>query len=321
MRLNDIENWGLNIIERVESKQPIEDLRVELKSKWPKDISKTARQLAGHANAAHGESILWLIGIDEKSGVTGANYEEISNWKQSVESKFDGLSPTLTHINIPYKGKTVVALFFETERRPFLVKNPEGGAISLEVPWRDAGSTRTANRTDLLKMLSPIYQTPLFEVIQGQLVISEEKQNGYGGIICRGGLSIDVYITPQNNNRIIIPCHQCRAKLKFVDSGLILDIEELFFSYSGTSFWVGDRTSVSSTIICTPTEIVIDGPGMAKIQTANPSLTEQQKSLAHGNVEIELKMRTAGGEQPISVTSNFKQVEKPEGALGAWILS
>lgn len=319
MRLNDIENWGLHIIECVESKRPVEDIRVELKSEWPKNYDKAARQLAGHANAARGEPILWLIGVDERRGVTGADYEEISNWKSSVESRFDGLLPTLTHINILYKGKTVVALFFETERRPFLVKNPQGGAISLEVPWRDAGSTRTANRIDLLKMLSPIYQTPSFEVIQGRLVISTQEYDGYGQRICVGGLFVDVYITPRNNNRIVIPYHRCRASLKFIDSGLFFEIK-VAFCHSNINLWPMSKTQVSSTIICTTTEIVIDGPGMAKIETANPYLTEQQKSLAHGNVEIELKMCTTEGEVPISIVSDFRQVETPKGALGMWEL-
>jgi len=99
MRLNDIESWALNVIQRVESKQPVEDSRVELKSEWPKDHNKAARQIAGHANAAHGESILWLLGVDEREGVTGVDYEEISNWKQSIEAKFEGLLPPLTHLN------------------------------------------------------------------------------------------------------------------------------------------------------------------------------------------------------------------------------
>lgn len=69
MRMNDIENWALKIIDRVQSSQPVEDSRVELKAQWPVELNKAARQIAGHANAAHGESILWLIGIDEKEGV------------------------------------------------------------------------------------------------------------------------------------------------------------------------------------------------------------------------------------------------------------
>ena len=67
MRNHEIEAWALGIIDRVIQKQPIEDDRVELKAEWP-DALKAARRIAGHANAARGEPILWLIGVDEKAG-------------------------------------------------------------------------------------------------------------------------------------------------------------------------------------------------------------------------------------------------------------
>ena len=57
MRIHEIETWVLQIVERVESEQPIEDSRIELKSDWI-DPAKAARQLAGHANAAHGDTLL-----------------------------------------------------------------------------------------------------------------------------------------------------------------------------------------------------------------------------------------------------------------------
>lgn len=65
MRARDIEFWALSVIERVELKQPHEDFLIELKRKWV-PLSKAARRIAGHANAARGEPILWLIGVDEK---------------------------------------------------------------------------------------------------------------------------------------------------------------------------------------------------------------------------------------------------------------
>jgi len=55
MRPCDIEAWAVPILERVEKKQPVEDTRVELKAIRPTDIKKTARKIAGHANAARGD--------------------------------------------------------------------------------------------------------------------------------------------------------------------------------------------------------------------------------------------------------------------------
>jgi len=123
MKAHEIEYKVLNIIDRVNSAQPIEDYLVELKSEWPSP-EKAARQIAGHANAARGAPILWLIGVDQEHGVVGAEVNELANWYTAVKSLFDGLSPYLTYINIPYKQHTVVALHFDTSRAPYVVKNP-----------------------------------------------------------------------------------------------------------------------------------------------------------------------------------------------------
>lgn len=84
MRNSEIERWSLDVIRRVEGQQPVEDSRVELKRAWPSDYPKTARRIAGHANAARGEPILWLIGVDETAGVLGADYAEFSGWFSQV---------------------------------------------------------------------------------------------------------------------------------------------------------------------------------------------------------------------------------------------
>ena len=78
MKKQDIEFKVLDIIDRLEKGQPIEDDTVELKAEWPKDHFRAARRIAAHANSARGEPLLWLIGIDEKAGVVGADFEGLS---------------------------------------------------------------------------------------------------------------------------------------------------------------------------------------------------------------------------------------------------
>jgi hypothetical protein len=50
------------------------------------------------------------------------------------------------HLGVPRGDKTLVALWFETDRAPFVVKNPEGGAITREVTWREGTAIRSATR-------------------------------------------------------------------------------------------------------------------------------------------------------------------------------
>jgi len=148
MKPHEIETWTLTAIEQLQSRAWTEDARIDVKSQWPADADETARRIAGHANAARGEPILWIIGVDERmKEVKGAAYEELATWWEAVKSRFDGIAPSVTDLNVPVLERSVVALLFETDRSPFVVKNPlyghEKGNISYEVPWREGTSTTT----------------------------------------------------------------------------------------------------------------------------------------------------------------------------------
>lgn len=77
MNSREIESWSLRVIERVVANHPHEDFLVELKRNWLTDPNRTARRIAGHANAARGEPILWLVGVDQNSGVLGVASAEL----------------------------------------------------------------------------------------------------------------------------------------------------------------------------------------------------------------------------------------------------
>ena len=152
MKIHEIEDWALRVIKKVRSGVSVEDSRTELKRQFT-DPEKAARRIAGHANSAGGEPILWIIGIDDKTGELFNVKDDIGNWWSSVQSRFDGLAPTLRDVTISIEDKNLRALFFETDRRPFLVK---ASAIKpeLEVPWRDGTRVRSANRNDLIQLLT-----------------------------------------------------------------------------------------------------------------------------------------------------------------------
>lgn len=128
MKPFEIEAWVLRVVDQVKNGQPNEDSRVELKAEWI-DPEKAARQIAGHANAARGATILWIIGLDEKKGVVGADYNNLANWLPVVKSYFNELSPDIFELNVPSDGKTLVTLLIETDRAPYVVKNPKGGCV------------------------------------------------------------------------------------------------------------------------------------------------------------------------------------------------
>jgi len=158
----------------------LEDSRVELKARLI-DPVQAARRLAAHANVSGGEPVLWVIGVDEKTGkVLGALREELADWLGAVRSQFVGDAPNLrqTVVVSIRTGVTVLALQFDSDEAPYLVRNPSfgkpgGGPVSAEVPWRDGNSTRTAGRRDLLRLLLPRQLHPEVDVMDGWLGVEE----------------------------------------------------------------------------------------------------------------------------------------------------
>ena len=308
MTPNQIENWALQIVDCVNQKQPVEDCRVELKRIWPSDIYKTARQIAAHANASHGEPILWLLGIDEKEGVIGVDYEEISNRIETIKACFDGITPECVHINVVCEGNTIAAILWETERRPFVVKNAAYGktagvSASLEVPWREAGKTGSATRSDLIKILSPITKTPDIEVVNANLWIGKEVDDGYQ-IIKKKSLILDVYITPKDNAKVVIPFHRCKGKLSFPNTDLCINLTDIYIKQSNIGTHKVYGMDVSPTIFCSATEMIASGPGMISIESA-PATFFKIEEIPGISIEVNLTLNPTGTETSILINAKL----------------
>lgn len=158
MTHQEVEVWTREVVDAVLVNQRIEDSRIELKSSWP-EPRKAAERLAGHANAARGTAILWLIGVDEKNcSLTKLDPVELANWYKSVEAFFDGFAPRLLiDANVRIGRETVVALYFETDRgAPYVVEHKRGSYPEFITPWREGTALRAAGRADLLSILVPI---------------------------------------------------------------------------------------------------------------------------------------------------------------------
>lgn len=317
MRPHQIENWALSVIERLESGQPNEDFRVELKSQWL-DPQKAARQIAGHANAARGEPILWVIGVDQKNGVIGANHMELADWYAQVKAHFDGLAPQLVDVNVPVKGRAVVALFFETDRAPFVVKNPAygssgGGSVSLEVPWRENTSTRSATRSDLIKLLSPLQKLPSIEILSGELVVQQMSisspppievtwQGAKSGSNLEWHLTLELYIETKNTERVVIPLHRCNAWLEIVGwlPRTLFHPVRLWSPCTGIGELI---VSQSLTIKSTNSEVLIDGPGKLSLYSS-ATIPTVEESFAH-DVQVTVTLLPVNTEHSISISATL----------------
>jgi hypothetical protein len=235
MRRREIDAWALRVIEQVENKQNNEDTLVELKTEWPSDPNRAARRLGGHANAARGEPVLWLIGVDEKAGkVVGAPYSEFANWYPSVEKEFDGIAPRCTPLNIAHPDGTVVALLVETDRAPYVVRNlvhgqPGGGPVLFEVPWRNGARTDSAKRADLIRLLTPVTKLPDVELLAAGLWVSLPGGDKDHSVL-HWRLDVYLFVTPRAESPVVIPAHRCESTLLPSEAeGYELPLSNYFF--------------------------------------------------------------------------------------------
>lgn len=177
MRKIEIEGWAMRVVDAVRKGEKAEDGVVELKADWPNPLD-AARRIAGQANAAGGSPTLWLIGVDETNGVTQRSNTDLATWWSQVSAQFDEVAPTVTDLLVHVgAGETVVALCFDTDRPPYVVKNPAGGKVQREVPWREGTSLRTAKRSDLVRILVPAQVAPRLEIVEAQLYATPHPDN------------------------------------------------------------------------------------------------------------------------------------------------
>lgn len=323
MKKHQIEHKVLSIIDQVMSGQPNEDFTVELKSEWPKDFNKAARLIAGHANAARGEAILWLIGVDQKNqSVTGADHMELADWFAKVKAQFDGVAPNLlVDINIPVGDKTVAALYFETDRAPFVVKNKDYGnsgvSVEREVPWREGTSTRTATRADLIKLLSPLQKLPTFELRSGELNvrwISNQQDSNQKEMYW--SLEIMMYVESHLGSEIVIPFHRCHVALQISEFSELIYLNNVRLQPLGC--YVIDESihienppalytifkSLSSTINAENEQVLINGSGTL-ILKAWENTQVRSASFENKNIQLNASFPPIGADRSVSISAGF----------------
>ncbi len=325
MKKQEIEFRVLDIIERLEKGQPIEDDMVELKTEWPADHFKAARRIAAHANSARGEPIMWLIGIDEKNGVVGADFEELSIWYAKIKSKFDqGLAPNLISLAVPYNGKTVVALVFETERSPFVIRIPATwGPVTNEVPWREANSTRSARRSDLIKILYPIQKQPSIEILDGSIEL-QKAITGMGQGAYQWNLNMMLYFITYSSETMVFPFHRCEVLWRPQGRPDEKAFSNLRItpptSYSSREF---KQKNKSLTVDSTDYEVLIDTAGMTEL-TAESFEDEKPGPILFEAIELKLKLCSHHSDLPVSLEALFhlvqKQKEPSDRLIGRWEL-
>lgn len=317
MKQLQIEVWALRIVTQVEAGQRIEDTKVELKATWPNAV-KAARRIAGHANAARGEPILWLVGVDQTAGAVGAPREELANWYPQVKAQFDGLAPRLTDLNVPVGDKTITALLFETDRAPFVVKNPAynqpgGGPVQYEVPWREGTSIRSARREDLVRLLAPLQQVPDFEILEASLEAKQHKAEP----LATWKLRVVLFASLSDEHLVVMPFHKSYAELEIPGFVSRTAFEQLVLNPPGRYDRPGQWVDDSATVVSTQHELTMHGSGRV-VLTAKVDLPLVENITSDAN--ITLSLLPANAERPAFLELSLtRMIPVPEPHTEKWI--
>jgi hypothetical protein len=320
MESHEIEVWARKVIAAIKQGQANEDSRVEIKAVWPiDDINKAARRLAGHANAARGQTIMWLVGVDPAGVLLGAASDG-DKWYKMLSSEFNEEVPQLLQdLVIHEDGKAIAALVFATDRRPYVVKNAAYGkvpcAVELEVPWREQTSVRTAKRSELLQLLSPLQALPQFEVMNGTLkferkeIDSEGKSESY----LQWKLELKLYSESEYGKAVIVPFHRCDGWYQISGITRQLSFNSIRLSPPYKSVYgrtVADYKSEvdSHTVKQTHSEVIISGPGLLHLHGDSITRDFDGKPFAESiaNAQIQINLHPIGHDIPAMIVVEMR---------------
>lgn len=262
---------------------------------------------------------MWLIGLDQKRGIVGAKHQELSSWLPQVQRCFDGVSPAFQDLNIATpQGRDIVALQIDTERAPFVVTTPT--SPEREVPWREGTRTRSANRSELLLMLSQAVLVPDVEVLDltlwaytGDGKSAEETQSTE----LQWNVRATLYITPLDDHRITIPKHRCIAIAEI--GNMRLQLNQASFGGEAQPSFGGIRAQHEDNpnLVVTSSQLILDGPAKVTIFLTGigpmKSLTELPE-ITHVTVDFGV----AGAIRPASVSGELNRREPFEYEFAQW---
>jgi hypothetical protein len=286
-----IEAAVITAVEAVLSGKSVEDERIECKS----DLMppNRVRQLAGAANAARGEDIIWIVGIDEtaKRLVPVGQSIDLADWWAQVESNFDdGIAPDLVHIWVPVTGGRVLALHFATDRAPYVVKSSQGGSPELEVPWRAGTRTRSAKRHELLKILLPTISVPDAALLACTGTLSEMAENRIG---FRG--QANLYVEHIQSGAVVMPTHQMKGVLNIWGTDYSINVRPVINVNAIDS---GGMETLRDGIYC-------HRPGLVRLELVGdvgPTLPDTPDKLRDlETATLKLEIGVVGGRRPIRV--------------------
>ena len=265
---HEVEKLARAAILRAQRGNPSEGGTIELKSQWThkNDFRQAARQIGGLANAAGGQPVIWVIGVDEKTGnVKGADYAELSSWYNQIKKCFDDVHPKMVNnLQFEMDGKTVVALCFDSTEPPYVV-NPGDKQVHREIPWRENNETRSAFRREMVSLFRPQVTLPTVEVREGLLYYGPLKEDPKRYVFAA---RINLYLETSGDRDLHAPHHRRKVTATFPGSAYpACTLDKWHPRISGQT---NIRDDGSQFTITGPGTIILDCSGLARFTNSAP---------------------------------------------------
>lgn len=263
--------------------------------------------------------MLWLIGVEEVSGVVGANPRDMATWWSQVKSEFDGQVPYILDVSLSLATGIVVALIFETDRAPFVVRNtvhglPGGGPVAREVPWREGTSVRSATRSDLLRLLTPTSELPALEIFKAEASLWPNAENG--NILT---VTLTVYAVVSLGAAVVLPNHQAHGTFHLAEQGISGDLETSLAAASQSPSF-GRRNlsdSWTHTVHQGDRQVLLEGPGFFRFIGSFRALSIGDAGDKVGPLEVVFSARPAGSDLSTMAQTTLQSCTEPPKSGGS----
>jgi hypothetical protein len=204
----DVEVRARELLELTKTRPIGEDSRVECKATWV-EPAEMAPALAAMANAARGEPVFILIGVNRDGSICGAPANELADWLQRLEARFDEVSPRAwPDVRLNFDEGTVHVLAFDTSAAPYIVR-------PLNAPDRWAFLIRRGTRVfdvrraEVLAMLLPTSRLPQIEITGAYLCTQTFDDIGLATALCA-----QFYIGGAVPAWLALPSHRMKGSLR-----------------------------------------------------------------------------------------------------------
>jgi hypothetical protein len=306
-----MEARALDIVRRIRGGEHPEDDRVDCKLSLPEGHA-AARRIAAQLNAMYGEPILWLEGIDAKTGSVGPVAQDLQAWWKTVEQCFEPPAPTLDALLITENELRLRALQFSPNALPMQVRNPNHGRMKgdpaeWEVPWREGDMTRSARRSDLLRLLYPVHRAPLVERIamHAQLRGRGDRELGYLEA------SALLYMVPMGSESVVVPFHLCEAWIGVDPESLRpLRLRTLAprtirrTDSNGSNY----EESLNPRVVLTPDDVQVATPALLRALANGEGIPPDDPLRSSETLVMELQLHFVGSSQESRLRANLSRV-------------